>query len=47
MNDTGEDELFKAVARRNADTILKVRQQAEQELVQVRDALERTVAGLR
>ena len=46
MNDTGEDELLKAVARRNADTILKVRQQAEQELVQARDALERKTSEL-
>ena len=43
---TDEDELLKAVALRNASSILKARQRAEQDLVQARDALERKTEEL-
>ena len=46
MNTTDEDELLKAVALRNASSILQARQRAEQELVQARDALERKTEEL-
>ncbi|MDB5946450.1 MAG: hypothetical protein JWQ33_1476, partial [Ramlibacter sp.] len=46
MAETSEDELLKAVALRNASTILRARQRAEQELVQARDALERKTSEL-
>ena len=46
MDATDEDELLKAVALRNASSILKARQRAEQELLQARDALERKTEEL-
>lgn len=41
-----EDELLKAVALRNASTILKVRRQAEQELMEAKEELERKTRQL-
>ncbi|MCY7317840.1 MAG: response regulator [Ramlibacter sp.] len=41
-----EDELLKAVALRNASTILKVRRQAEQELIDAKEDLERKTRQL-
>ncbi len=46
MSPHDEDELLKAVALRNASSILKARQRAEQELLEARDALERKTAEL-
>jgi signal transduction histidine kinase/ActR/RegA family two-component response regulator len=46
VTQAGEDDLLKAVALRNASTILKVRQRAEQDLVQARDALETRTSEL-
>lgn len=46
MGATDEDELLKAVALRNASSILKARQRAEQELLQARDELERKTEEL-
>jgi signal transduction histidine kinase/PAS domain-containing protein/ActR/RegA family two-component response regulator len=46
MSAWGEDELLKAVALRNASSILKARQRAEQELLDARDALERKTEEL-
>ncbi len=46
MRDQHEDELLKAVALRNASSILQARQRAENDLLQTRDALERKTEEL-